>query len=54
MKKIDLPPVVGNALNNLQQKYAESPATTNAGRILRTVARFVPLDLLLKILVHKK
>lgn len=54
MKKRDLPPAVGNALNELQRKYADSPATTNAGIVLRTIARFVPLDLLLKIIVHKK
>lgn len=54
MKKRDLPPVIGKALNELQLRYAESTATTNAGRILRTIARFVPLDTLLKILVHKQ
>lgn len=54
MKKQDLPPIVEGALSNLQQKYADSPATTNAGRVLRAFARFVPLSLLLKILVHKK
>jgi len=54
MKKQQLPPVVSGALNELQRKYSESPATTNAGRVLRFVSRFVTVDMLLKLIVAKK
>lgn len=54
MKKQQLPPVVSTALNELQRKYSESPATTNAGRVLRFVSRFVTVDMLLKLIVAKK
>jgi len=49
----NIPPIVNQALNELTKKYSESTATTNAGRILRFIARVVPLDVLLKIIVHK-
>jgi len=48
-----LPPIIGEAVNDLAKKYSESPHTTNAGRILRIFARVVPLDTLLKIINHK-
>lgn len=48
-----LPPVVGQVVDELAKKYSESPATTNAGRVLRFFARFVTLDTLLKLVVHK-
>lgn len=48
-----LPPVVGQVVDELAKKYSESKATTNAGRVLRFVARFVTLDTLLKLVVHK-
>lgn len=48
-----LPPIVGNALDELTKRYSESPATTNAGRVLRFIARIVPLSTLLQLVVHK-
>lgn len=48
-----LPPIVGQVVDELTKKYSESPATTNVGRVLRFVARFVTLDMLLKLVVHK-
>lgn len=53
MPKQQLPPVIGQAVNELTRKYSESPATTNAGRVLRFLARFVTVDMVLKILTHK-
>lgn len=48
-----LPTVIGQAVDEMTKKYSESPATTNAGRVLRFVARFVTLDMLIKLVVHK-
>jgi hypothetical protein len=53
MPTTQLPPVIGQAVNELTRKYSESPATTNAGRVLRFFARFVTVDDLLKLLTHK-
>lgn len=52
--KNQVPPIIDQAVNELAKKYSESPATTNAGRVLRFVARFVTLDVLLKLITHKK
>lgn len=48
-----IPPVIGEIVNELTKKYSESPATTNAGRVLRIVSRFITLDMLLKLIVQK-
>lgn len=53
MKKQQLPPVISQAVNELTRKYSESKATTTAGRVLRFVSRFVTVDMLLKLIVHK-
>lgn len=53
MKKQQLPPVIGQAISELTRKYSESKATTNAGRVLRFVSRFVTIDMLLKLITHK-
>lgn len=53
MDKQQLPPVIGGALDKLTKAYSESEATTNAGRVLRFLARFVTVDMVLKILTHK-
>lgn len=49
-----LPQPIKNAVDELAKKYSESEATTNAGRVLRFIARFVTVDLLLKLLASKK
>ena len=55
MKKEDkIPPIIGAVVDDLAKKYSESPATTNAGRVLRFISKFVTLDLLLKMVVAKK
>lgn len=53
MPQKQLPPIIGDALNELTKKYSESPSTTNAGRVLRFIARIVPLGTLIKMVVHK-
>ncbi len=53
MKNNQVPPIINDAVNELAKKYSESKATTNAGRVLRFVARFVTLDTLLKLISHK-
>ena len=53
MKNTNIPPVIGQVVDDLAKKYSESPATTNAGVILRFIARFVTLDTLVKLVAHK-
>lgn len=53
MSKIRLPREIKDAVNDVSKKYSESPATTNAGVVLRIFARFVTIDTLLKLLSHK-
>lgn len=54
MKKQHLPLEIEQVGNELARKYSNSPATTNAGRVLRFVARFVTVDMLYKLIAHKK
>jgi len=54
MKDQKIPPVVNVVVDELARKYSESPATTGAGGVLRFFARFVTLNTLIKIIVHKK
>lgn len=41
------------ALKKAAQKYADSPATTNAGVVLRTIVRFLPISLIVKMFAAK-
>lgn len=52
MKK-EIPPVIKDALDKAAQQYSRSEATTNAGRVLRFIARFVSVDTVVKIFAHK-
>lgn len=52
MKK-EIPPVIKTALDTAAQEYAKSPATTNAGRVLRFIARFISVDTVIKLFAHK-
>ena len=51
--KTEIPIEIKNALDSVAKQYSDSPATTNAGRILRFVSRFVTVDTVLKLLAHK-
>lgn len=52
MKK-QIPQEVQDALDAAAKKYADSKATTNAGRVLRFLSRFVSVNTVLKIFAHK-
>jgi len=41
------------ALKDIAIKYSESPATTNAGRWLRLIVKYIPTDLIIKAFAHK-
>jgi hypothetical protein len=50
MEKKDL---INLALKEVAIKYSESPATTNAGRWLRLIVKYLPTDLIVKAFAHK-
>jgi len=41
------------ALKEVAIKYSESPATTNAGKWLRLIVKYLPTDLIIKAFAHK-
>jgi hypothetical protein len=51
MEKI--PTEVQDVLQNAAKTYSASPATTNAGRWLRFIARVVPVSMIVKLFAHK-
>lgn len=51
--KNQLPDYVLPHVKALAKNYSESPATTNAGAVLRFIVRFFPIDLLAKMLTEK-
>lgn len=52
MKK-QIPRIVKSALEQAAQAYSKSPATTNAGFVLRFIARFITVDTIVKLFAHK-
>lgn len=52
MKK-EIPQEIQNALDKAAQKYSQSEATTNAGRVLRFIAGIVPASTIIKLFAHK-
>ncbi|MEO6176946.1 MAG: hypothetical protein ABIP27_17465 [Flavobacterium circumlabens] len=52
MKK-EIPPIIKTALDQAAQSYAQSKATTNAGRVLRFFASFLTVDTVVKLFAHK-
>ena len=53
MEKQKIDPIIKDALQEVANKYSESKATTNAGVVLRFLARFITVDTIAKILSHK-
>lgn len=49
MKNKDIPQPIKNVLDNAAQTYADSKSTTNAGRVLRWIARLLPPSIVIKI-----
>lgn len=48
-----IPIEIKNALDEAAQKYSRSLATTNAGKVLRFICRFISVDTVIKIFAHK-
>jgi hypothetical protein len=48
-----IPQPIKDALDKVAKQYSESPATTNADRILRFIARFISVDTITQLFVHK-
>lgn len=51
--KTEIPKEIENVLNYGAKMYADSPATTNAGRVLRFLARFIKAETIIKLFAHK-
>jgi hypothetical protein len=51
MRKI--PVEITNLLDEAAKKYSESKATTDAGVVLRFIAKFVSVDTVVKLFAHK-
>ena len=48
-----IPTQVKDALDKAAQQYSRSEATTNAGRVLRFIARILPPTTIVKLFAHK-
>lgn len=51
MKKV--PVELTNLLDEAAKRYSESKATTNAGVVLRFLAKFVSTETIIKLFAHK-
>lgn len=49
----EIPNEVKDALNVAANLYSQSPATTNAGSILRFIAHILPPTTIIKLFAHK-
>lgn len=45
--------LIEEVLQDAATKYSQSPATTNAGRILRAIASVIPTSVIIKLFAHK-
>jgi hypothetical protein len=52
MKNV-IPQEIKDAIDKVAKDYSRSEHTTNAGRWLRFVARFISVDCIIKIFAHK-
>lgn len=48
-----IPPVIKDALQEAATKYSQSEATTNAGRVLRILAKIIPVSFVIQLFAHK-
>jgi hypothetical protein len=48
-----IPPLVKEVLQHAAREYSDSNATTNAGRVLRFIARFITSDIIVQLFAHK-
>ena len=49
----NMPPEITNLLEEAAKKYSESKATTDAGVVLRFIARFISPATIIKLFAHK-
>lgn len=50
---IDAVDPIKSILDEAANKYSDSPATTNAGRVLRFISRFIKPSTIIKLFAHK-
>jgi hypothetical protein len=48
-----IPEPIRQAITEVAKRYSDSPATTNAGRILRIFSKLVTIDMVVKLFAHK-
>lgn len=54
LKELDnIPEPIKDALDEAANSYSLSPATTNAGRFLRFISRFIKPSTIIKLFAHK-
>lgn len=51
--KASIPTAIADNLQAVATEYSRSPATSNAGRVLRFLAKIVPVSVIVKILAHQ-
>ena len=49
----EIPVEIVDALQDAATKYSQSEATTNAGRILRAIAKVIPVSIIVKLFASK-
>ncbi|MDA6068960.1 hypothetical protein NJT12_04925 [Flavobacterium sp. AC] len=49
----EIPHPILDTLQAAATTYADSPATTDAGRILRFIARIIPVSFVVQLFAHK-
>lgn len=49
----EIPKPILDGLNEAAKTYSNSPATTNAGKILRLIASIIPPSIIIKLFAHK-
>lgn len=52
MKK-KIPIYIQRGLDEAAKAYSDSPSTTNAGAVLRFLARFISVETVIKLFAHK-
>lgn len=52
-KKNQIPPEILDGFQEVANKYSDSPATTNAGRVLRFLVKILPVKLVAQIFSEK-
>ena len=48
-----IPIYIQKGLDGVAKQYSDSPHTTNAGAVLRFLARFISVETIIKLFAHK-